>query len=80
MAAQSVSQERITIVGVRITQGDAVECPRVRSDDGSTHGISYLAPSIAIGDRVSVTGYMAITVGCRGPVLYAEKVLVLSKG
>jgi len=67
-------QERLTITGVRLTQGDAVNCAQVRTDEGTVYSVSYLAPSIAIGDRVEVTGFMANITTCRGPVLYAEEV------
>lgn len=68
------NSEKITVNGVRISMGDGVECPRIRSDDGSETPVSYLAPSIAIGDRVEVTGFMAVITTCRGQVLYVEEV------
>lgn len=71
-------QERLTITGVRLTQGDAVNCAQVRTDEGAVYSVSYLAPSIAIGDRVEVTGFMANITTCLGPVLYAEEVRRLS--
>ena len=67
-------QARLTITGVRLTQGDAVNCAQVRTDEGAIYSVSYLAPSIAIGDRVEVTGFMANITTCLGPVLYAEEV------
>lgn len=67
-------QERLTITGVRLTQGDAVNCAQVRTDEGTIYSVSYLAPSIAVGDRVEVTGFMANITTCLGPVLYAEEV------
>lgn len=75
LTAQQDNPARITVTGARITQGNAVDCPQVRTDDGQVYSISYLAPSIAIGDRVSVTGYMAYSTTCLGPVLKAEKVV-----
>ena len=71
-------EHRLTIVGVRATQGYAVGCPEVRRDDGRSVLISYLAPSTAIGDRVEVTGFMAVTTKCTGKVLYAEEVRALN--
>lgn len=66
--------EKIIITGVRLTKGNAVDCPQVRTDDGRIVGVSYLPPAIAIGDRVEVTGFMAVTTKCRGRVLVAEEV------
>jgi hypothetical protein len=76
-AATAADRERITIVGTRRTQGNAVDCPQVRTDDGTDYTVSYLAPAIKIGDRISVTGFFAHVVKCRGEVLFAEKVDVL---
>ena len=72
-------RERLTVVGTRLTLGNAVDCPTVKTDDGKVVGISYLPPSIAIGDRVSVTGFFAVTTHCRGKVLYAEEVTALGR-
>ena len=65
--------DRLTVQGVRETQGDAVECPKIRTDDGRVIAISYLPSSIAIGDRVEVTGVMANKPTCLGPVLRADE-------
>ena len=37
--------------------GDGVDCPKIRSDDGTETPVSNLAPGIAIGDRAEVTRY-----------------------
>jgi hypothetical protein len=66
-------KQRLTVTGVRVTQGNAVDCPQIKTADGSIVPVSYLSPSIAIGDKVEVTGYMAVTTKCRGKVLYAEE-------
>ena len=80
LASSSLSsQERLTVVGTRLTEGNAVDCPTVKADDGKVVSISYLPPSIAIGDRVSVTGFFAVTTHCRGKVLYAEQVSALGR-
>ena len=73
----AAGEARLTIVGMRMTQGNAVDCPEVKTDDGRTVPVSYLAPSIAIGDRVEVTGFMAVTTKCRGKVLVAEEVRLI---
>jgi hypothetical protein len=59
--------------------GGAVDCPQVRADDGKIYAVSYLAPTVAIGDRIEVTGFMAYITTCRGHVLYAEEVRPLGK-
>jgi len=69
------SQARITVTGARISQGNAVDCPQIQADDGKIVSVSYLEPAIAIGDRITVTGFMAHVTTCLGPVLYAEKVV-----
>ncbi len=73
----SSGQAKMTVQGVRMTEGNAVDCPQIQTDDGRTLGVSYLAPSIAIGQRVEVTGFMANMTTCRGPVLYVEEVTLL---
>jgi hypothetical protein len=64
--------QAIFIVGVRVTSGDGVDCPRVRTDDGQVYAVSYLEPAISIGDRVAVTGEIAAITSCRGNVIYVE--------
>ncbi len=63
----------VSITGVRLTQGDAVQCPQVRDDAGVVHGVSYLSPDIPIGGRVTVRGFHAITPVCLGKVLVVEE-------
>jgi hypothetical protein len=70
-------QQKLTITGVRITQGSAVQCPEVRSDDGLTYPVSTLPATVAIGGRVRVSGTMAYVTTCVGPVLYAEDIVSL---
>ena len=68
------NQERITVTGVRLTKGGAVECPQIRTGDGTVISVHHLAADIAIGECVEVTGFMANMTTCLGPVLYVEKV------
>jgi hypothetical protein len=68
---------RITLTGVRLTKGDAVECPQIRDDSGAVHAVSYLSPRIAIGARVSVSGFYAVTTTCLGRVLVVEQERIL---
>ena len=79
-AAAASGQERITVTGTRIRQGDGVQCPKLRGDAGATYSISYLEPSLRIGDRVTVTGVMAHMPTCLGPVIKVEDVIVLDGG
>lgn len=67
------SADKITISGVRLTEGNAVDCPTIRDDAGVVHPVSYLSGAVAIGDRVTVTGFHAITTSCKGTVLVVEK-------
>lgn len=71
-ATASLRGTRATISGTRVTQGDAVECPRIRDEAGRLHAVSYLSPSVAIGDRVTVSGVYAVTTRCLGLVLAVE--------
>lgn len=66
------AREVVEISGVRITQGDAVECPTIQDDAGRIHPVSYLSPAIPIGGRVSVRGFYAVTTKCLGTVLVVE--------
>ena len=76
-AAQAPDATRgsVTVTGVRASRGDAVECPRLRDDAGALHPVSYLPPWIALGDRVTVSGTLAVTTACRGVVLVVEKLV-----
>jgi hypothetical protein len=67
------------ISGVRLTKGNAVDCPTIRDDDGNVHTVSYLSPAIEIGARVSVTGVYGITTTCLGRVLVVESETDLSR-
>lgn len=69
---------RISITGVRLTEGNAVDCPRVRDDAGVDHPVSYLSPAVAIGDRVSISGFYAVITTCLGTVLVVEEEHILS--
>ncbi len=75
--SKSSGQTRVTLIGTRITQGDAVECPKIRGEDGTVTGVSYLAPAIPIGARIKVTGIYVHVTHCRGEVLSADEVSLL---
>jgi hypothetical protein len=72
-------QERVSISGVRLTTGSAVQCPQVRADDGMIYPVSSLPSDVAIGGRVRVSGFMAYVTTCTGPVLYAEDIVPLGR-
>jgi hypothetical protein len=61
------------VAGARLTLGNAVACPTIRADDGTVHAVSYLPPSVAVGERVSVSGAYAVTTRCVGRVIVVEE-------
>lgn len=65
----------VVLSGVRASRGGAVECPRLRDDAGVLHPVSYLPPWIALGDRVTVRGRLAVTTTCRGVVLVVDELV-----
>jgi hypothetical protein len=79
MHVQSCNAEtcKVTIIGRRLTHGNAVDCPTIEDDNGEVHPVSYLSPAVAIGARVSVSGVHGITTTCRGRVLVVETEQVL---
>lgn len=73
-ASESRRGAILDVTGVRITQGDAVDCPRIRDSAGRIFGVSHLPPDIAIGDRVAVRGRYAVVTTCLGEVIQVERV------
>ena len=63
----------VVLTGVRLTQGNAVDCPTLRDDAGKVHVVSYLSPAVGIGARVMVTGSYGITTTCLGTVLVVKE-------
>lgn len=63
------SDTMVTLTGVRVTQGNAVDCPQIRDDAGKIHSVSYLSAAIGLGDRVTVSGVYGVTTTCVGTVL-----------
>lgn len=72
-ASTPVRGSRATISGVRVTEGNAVDCPQLRDDAGRLHAVSYLSPAVPIGGRVTVSGIYAVTTRCVGLVLAVER-------
>ncbi len=62
----------ITLTGTRMTRGNAVDCPQVRDAAGKLHVVSYLSPAVAVGARVTVSGFYGVTTSCLGTVLVVE--------
>ena len=62
----------ITLTGTRMTRGNAVDCPQIRDDAGGLHVVSYLSPAVAVGARVTVSGFYGVTTSCLGTVLVVE--------
>lgn len=71
-------RDEISVEGVRLTLGNAVDCPTIRTSSGKTLSVSYLEPTIKIGDRIRITGFMANVTTCQGQVLYAVEVKKLN--
>lgn len=65
-------QQQLTVTGVRTTQGNAVECPMLRTEDGRDMPVHGLPATIGIGDRVRITGTMVNPTTCLGPALNVE--------
>ncbi len=72
------TRQTASITGVRLTQGNAVDCPQLRDDAGVIHVVSYLSPGAPIGARVFVSGFYGITTTCRGTVLVVEEERILT--
>ncbi|EYD77006.1 hypothetical protein Rumeso_01381 [Rubellimicrobium mesophilum DSM 19309] len=56
-----------------------MNCPQLRDDDGVVHSVSYLSPAISIGDRVTVSGFYAVTTNCIGTVIVVEDELGIER-
>ena len=69
----------ISVTGVRVTQGDAVDCPRLRDAEGVLHAVSHLSPRVAIGALVEVTGSYQVTTRCVGRVIAVREERLIEK-
>lgn len=67
--APAAADQPVTLTGIRVTEGNAVDCPQIETADGRRHGVSYLSPAVAIGARVTVSGHYGVTTTCLGRVL-----------
>lgn len=66
---EAAADQPVTLTGIRVTEGNAVDCPQIETADGRRHGVSYLSPAVAIGARVTVSGHYGVTTTCLGRVL-----------
>lgn len=62
----------VSVTGIRLTRGDAVQCPLIRDDAGQIHAVSSLPADLPPGARVTVRGHTAISTRCTGPVIAVE--------
>lgn len=70
--------ERVeTATGIRETMGNAVDCPRLRMDDGRSIAVFRLPASIKLGTRLKVTGIFVNPTTCMGPALRADTIEIL---
>lgn len=73
-AEETRFEGRTALTGVRISEGNAVVCAEIRTDDGVLHPVSGLTGAVAIGDRITVTGTYGVTTSCMGRVLIIKDV------
>lgn len=71
------SRETVVISGVRLMQGNAVDCPQLRDDAGKVIGVSALSASVPIGGRVSLRGFYGVSTKCVGTVLIVTEETIL---
>lgn len=67
------TQGSITISGVRLTKGNAVNCPEILADDGKVYPVKGLSPDIALGQRVTITGVWGVATSCNGRIIVIER-------
>lgn len=76
VAASKVSQmsEKKTVTGIRVTQGNGVECSTLKTDGGEIVAIYGMPANVRLGDRVTITGALVYPTTCIGPALNAETI------
>ncbi len=67
----------VTIVGKRITIGNAVDCPEIETSDGQRIAVKGLTGEHNIGATVRVTGRYGYVTSCNGLVLAATSVTII---
>lgn len=67
------SPEMVVLTGVRLTQGNAVDCPQLRDGTGKVHGVSALSAAVPIGGQVTVRGFYGVSTKCVGTVLIVKE-------
>lgn len=77
MSAQNEGRELITVTGSLVSRANGVDCPKIKTNDGTLVGISYISPTIPLGTQVVVSGYYAVVTECLGRVVVAQETTVL---
>ena len=76
--AGSTDRTAVVLTGVRVTQGNAVDCPQLRDDAGNVHVVSALSGGAQIGARIEVRGFYGVSTKCIGTVLIVQEEKILS--
>jgi hypothetical protein len=75
---QTAAIGAVTIVGKRVTKGNAVDCPEIETSDGQRVAVKGLTGEHNIGATVSVTGSYGYVTSCKGLVLIATNITLIS--
>ena len=62
----------VTIEGKRISRANGVLCSRVETDDGQLYPVDGLPSTIALGERLRISGEVVLPTTCMGPALLAS--------
>ena len=71
-AGRPADADLVTLTGTRASQGNAVLCPEIRTDDGQLHPVVGLSAAVELGARITVTGHYGVSTTCRGQALIIE--------
>jgi hypothetical protein len=75
---QTAAIGAVTIVGKRVTKGNAVDCPEIETSDGQRVAVKGLTGEHNIGATVSVTGSYGYVTSCKGRVLIATNITLIN--
>lgn len=74
-----LQKENFTVAGEITDQGQ--ECVTFRADDGTLYALANKASRVRPGDKVRVTGHLALMTTCsEATTLIVDKIVVLSPG
>ncbi|AML52234.1 hypothetical protein [Falsihalocynthiibacter arcticus] len=76
ITAQNNGREQVTVSGSLVTRANGVDCPQIKTNDGTLIAISYISPEIPMGTHVVVSGVYAIVTDCLGRVVVAQETTV----